>query len=92
MSSFPTHQSAPSESNHKAVRTPDLEFRSLTLFLGRAWLTGRRSVSETETDWAGTANACGRWARRRDGRAVARKRRRGEGEAEDDGGECDDDA
>ena len=39
MSSFPTHHPARSESNHEAVRTPDLESRSTTLFLGRAWLT-----------------------------------------------------
>ena len=36
VSSFPTRYPEPSESSHEAVRTPDLESRSLTLFLCRA--------------------------------------------------------
>jgi len=39
VSSFPTRYPAPSESSHEAVRTPDLESRLPTLFLGRAWRT-----------------------------------------------------
>ena len=47
VSSFPTHHPARSESNHEAVRTPDLESRSTTLFLGRACRT-RFSRASTE--------------------------------------------
>jgi hypothetical protein len=44
VSSFPTRYPEPSESNHEAARTPDLESRSPTLFLGRAWLTEKGSI------------------------------------------------
>jgi hypothetical protein len=78
VSSFPTRYPAPSESNHEAVRTPDLESRSPTLFLGRAWLTGDgertnkrtcRGTTSTsapapsETSSPATYVAC-RWKRR----------------------------
>jgi hypothetical protein len=61
------------ESNHEAVRTPDLESRSPTLFLGRAWRTvesptGRVEGARREASDGGLASL--RWTARRRRRDV----------------------